>query len=669
MQFDRSTIDTKTFALYYTVNTHTISCDENGRDLITKQWTKLKRREVEEVYKSNRIAQIFQEDNWKETVKSPNFVSHLQQHFVANGIKANQMEFNMSNFHNAGEMALQQFFYSSFSMLFASAALSPSGRQCLSLRYRADEDVLSSIPCMWRENEDKEYRKGHIKIQPDSAAVLQETMDVFGMMEIKSSGNNSSPNRRDYDKCVLATASTALALFRELNETAIKSLAIPFIVAKGEYLSLYVTRVKEGGVPFVSRVDLGSEIYNSDSVNCFRSPSDARLRCFVGLAVLLDEFLGIMQGCDLEKYQQRRAIEDGSNIFSTTRGSNKSARSTKRSIPSSETETSNAKQGTDREMEREACEAASCRGRFKNVVYPFTRLLTFADDCVVEYQSKSPFYFKGEYDREQIINAKSQGVFLKVWRVDDLFCPDSVEKEWMMQWRAHSYNVPVASPLSKELIKSKPEQAGQEYLVAAMELVDFDEIDTIDDVISFSIALLSTVERLHSKAAILHCDLKPNNVRWSKGVVKLIDFGRAQLLADAKNVPGTRGYEAPEVERGEVPAIASDAYSVGKTIGYFLEQVLERGHTLDSTSLVIKTTVDGLTRADSIDRMSVSDAHQILLNLVDADADDVTANTESSTRNQMICEDKISSEVSVPQSNRSQGLSVDPTKRKLAEIS
>ena len=489
------------------------------------------------------------------------------------------------------------------------------------------------------------------------------------MMEIKPSSNYPSLNLRDYDKCVLATASTALALLPLFEPDEIKSLAIPFVVAQGEILSLYVTRLKDNGVPFVSLVNLHDDDLKSDYVNCQDSPSDERLRCFVALAVLLDEFLGIMEDRNVKKYIQKEVRISGRNIFETTGGSN--AKSTKRSIDSKETATSSEKQSTDKKMETEAREAASCQGRFQNVVYPFTRFLSFGDDFVVDYQSKSPFYFKGEYDREQI--GKSKGVFLKVWKVDDLFSPESVEKEWMLQWRAQSYNVPVASPLSKELIKSKPQQVGHEYLVAAMEFVDFDEIDTIDDVIFFSIALLSTVERLHSKAAVLHCDLKPNNVRWSKGVVKLIYFGRAQLLAEAKNVPGTRGYEAPEVERGEVPAIASDAYSAGKTIGYFFEQVLERGHTLDSKSLAIETTVDGLTRADSICRMSVSDAHKILSNLVGADADDVTTNTESLTKNHLIYEDKIvspiSSEAPVPQSSLSQRRAVAPTKRRLDEIS
>ena len=684
-QFDSSTMDTNTSTLYYTIDTHTISFDKNGRysfGLITKREGRFTPRQDEEVYRSNRIAQIFQKENWKETFVSQ--LSHLQKKFVRNGIKANEMEFDMiEDFKGAGEMAYQQFLYSSFSMLFASAAFSLVGNPYLSLQYHADENVLSSIPCMWRENEETEYQKGHIIIQPDSAAVLKGCTDVFGMMEMKSSANNSRLNLRDFDKCVLATASTALALLPELNKKVINSIAIPFIVAGGQWLSLYVTRVTDSGVPFVSTVDLCSETYKSGSVNCKGSPSEARWRCFVALAVLLDDFLASIKDCNLKMYEQMKANYDGDNIFSTTRSSKRSAKrnresletdasNTKQETSDAKQETSSNKQGTNRAMEREAGKAASCCGRFKNVVYPFTRFLSFGDDdTVVEYQSKSPFYFKGEYDHEQIIDGTSQGVFLKVWRVDDLSCPDSVEKEWMLQWRAHSYNVPVASPLSKELIKSKPHQAGHEYLVAAMEFVDFGEIHTIDDVISFSVALLSTVEKLHSKATVLHCDLKPNNVRWSKGVVKLIDFGRAQLLAEAKNVPGTRGYEAPEVERGEVPSIASDAFSAGKTIAFFFEQVLNRGYTLDSTSLAIKTTVDALTRANSIDRMSVSDAHQILLNLVDADTDSMTTSIE--TKNEMICEDKavsrISSEASAPQSSCSQGLSVAPTKRRLAEIS
>ena len=115
------------------------------------------------MYDSSGIKRILAQTTWKEIVESPNFVSRLQTKFVANGIKANQMEFMMTDLQNAGEMAHQQFFYSSFSMLFASAALKP-GKKFLPLGYRADEEVTSSIPCMWRDDEDHDFEKGHITI-------------------------------------------------------------------------------------------------------------------------------------------------------------------------------------------------------------------------------------------------------------------------------------------------------------------------------------------------------------------------------------------------------------------------------------------------------------------------------------------------------------------------
>lgn len=112
----------------------------------------------------------------------------------------------------------------------------------------------------------------------------------------------------------------------------------------------------------------------------------------------------------------------------------------------------------------------------------------------------------------------------------------------MLHWRVHNSNVPVAVPVFEDLIKSVARKSGgREYLAAAMEFVGFDEIETIDHAVSFSVSLVSAVGRMHSNAGVLHCDLKPNNARWSKGVVKLLDFGHAQLLAEAKPVSGTRG--------------------------------------------------------------------------------------------------------------------------------
>jgi len=354
------------------------------------------------------------------------------------------------------------------------------------------------------------------------------------------------------------------------------------------------------------------------------------------LAILLDDFIGFIKGLDrdtvVSEYSGLEAKESGDNIFSSRMWSTK-----KSSQLGTENEPSSGggrrkklrRNCSNEREESDAIEAALCDGRFRNVIYPFTRDLFLGDDgAIVEYQNSSPFYFKGEYGHEQTTGSKSQSVFLKVWKVDDLYCVDSVQNEWMLHWRVHNSNVPVAVPVFEDLIKSVARKSGgREYLVAAMEFVGFDKIETIDHVVSFSVSLVSAVGRMHSNAGVLHCDLKPNNVRWSKGVVKLIDFGHAQLLAEAKRVPGTRGYEAPEVERGEVPTIASDAYSVGMTIAYFYKRI-EGGHTLDSASLTIRTIVDGLTRADASCRMTISSAHQILENLVNGKADDIMVDAE-----------------------------------------
>jgi len=558
-----------------------------------------------------------------------NHVEHLDEKFFANGVRANQLKFNMRDFREAGEMAHQQFFYSSFSMLFASAALSKL--EPLYLQYRADQDVFSSFPLKWRKKITDNFCNGHMKIQPDSAAVLKEHCDVFGMMEMKASQENSRSHFVDCDKCVVATAATLCALnsFSEDSSTPklIKPLAIPFVIVEGTQLSLYVTRLKDG-VPYVSTVNLYDPGLKNNDVA--RSPSDVRWRCFAALAILLNDFIGSLKRRPSLVEQYPKGItpkREGDNPFSTQ---TKKSSKRKRQSSSERKESSNKREERSNERkEKNAMEAALCDGRFRNVVYPFTRNFFLGDDgAIVDYQNSSPFYFKGEYEHEQTIGTKSQSVFLKVWKVDDLYCVDSVQNEWTLHWRVHNSNVPVAVPLFEDLIKAVARKSGgREYLVAAMEFVSFDEIETIDQVLSFSVSLISAVGRMHSNAGVLHCDLKPSNVRWSNGVVKLIDFGHAQLLAEAKPVPGTRGYEAPEVERGEVPTIASDAYSVGMTISYFYEKV-EVGHVLGSTSLAIRAIVDCLTRADASCRMTISGAHQILENLVNGKADDNMADAE-----------------------------------------
>eukprot|EP00037_Helgoeca_nana_P022712 m.233422 g.233422 ORF g.233422 m.233422 type:complete len:647 (+) comp26090_c1_seq1:67-2007(+) len=95
--------------------------------------------------------------------------------------------------------------------------------------------------------------------------------------------------------------------------------------------------------------------------------------------------------------------------------------------------------------------------------------------------------------------------------------------------------------------------------------------------VEISLGLVRGMKELRG-AKVLHCDIKPANAvlhtvsgkhaeyRLGK-VVKLIDFGEANILPHAKgDVAGTAGYMAPEMEEEGDAAHESDMYSCGVTL-------------------------------------------------------------------------------------------------------
>jgi non-specific serine/threonine protein kinase/serine/threonine-protein kinase len=116
--------------------------------------------------------------------------------------------------------------------------------------------------------------------------------------------------------------------------------------------------------------------------------------------------------------------------------------------------------------------------------------------------------------------------------------------------------------------------SGQPFLV--LEFVEGERIDRYADSrklgirerLGLFLQICEAVDYAH-RNLILHCDLKPGNILVARdGVVKLLDFGTASLMAteDASvTVPRalTPRYASPEQLRGERLTTASDGFALG----------------------------------------------------------------------------------------------------------
>ncbi len=97
------------------------------------------------------------------------------------------------------------------------------------------------------------------------------------------------------------------------------------------------------------------------------------------------------------------------------------------------------------------------------------------------------------------------------------------------------------------------------------------------EAIAYIHRILGAIAYLHS-LNLVYCDFKTENVMLEGNDVKLIDLGGVRTIDDPKgDIYGTEGYSAPEA--GEGPTVASDLFTVGRTLAVLLAEI--RGFTKD----------------------------------------------------------------------------------------
>ena len=106
----------------------------------------------------------------------------------------------------------------------------------------------------------------------------------------------------------------------------------------------------------------------------------------------------------------------------------------------------------------------------------------------------------------------------------------------------------------------------------------------VSEAIAYIHRVLGAFAYLH-QLGLVYCDFKPDNVMLEGDDIKLIDLGGARKIDDPDgDIYGTIGYAAPEA--GEGPTIASDLFTIGRTLAVLITNIpgfsTEHQYTLPS---------------------------------------------------------------------------------------
>ena len=99
----------------------------------------------------------------------------------------------------------------------------------------------------------------------------------------------------------------------------------------------------------------------------------------------------------------------------------------------------------------------------------------------------------------------------------------------------------------------------------------------VSEAIAYIHRILGAFAYLH-RQGLVYCDFKPENVMLECDDIKLIDLGGVRRIGDPKgDIYGTAGYSAPEANEG--PTVASDLFTIGRTLAVLLTEIRGFGNT------------------------------------------------------------------------------------------
>jgi serine/threonine protein kinase len=136
---------------------------------------------------------------------------------------------------------------------------------------------------------------------------------------------------------------------------------------------------------------------------------------------------------------------------------------------------------------------------------------------------------------------------------------------------------------------------------------------TFEQTMEIILQILSAVEFLHS-IRISHHDLKPDNVLFVDGVIKLFDFGLSYLLETDKSFKthhgGTRGYNHPDPETNYAQDVFSCCFIL---IEMLIGKKVRSRHIMDPKGIVeiSESEIQTILRAKEISEENIEKICQI----------------------------------------------------------